>query len=213
MNIHEFEHFRTKFSGPRFHGRKRKFSQHSRKFSARISRNFSLKTAKNIKSSMEKFQFCQFYDFRDHFSVKIAILSSNLNDFDQPDMSNRFKGAEGQFRCINRTLLRMRVSISKFSIFKIFIFPLRNQKRSSNLFLTFRYASFFLSNLLGVYSTKCQNLMSESSEMSENWRSYAMIQISCICNQLLAEIVIFIRKLRFSILNGIDPKMKNSIEI
>ena len=99
----------------------------------------------------------------DHFSVKIAILSSNLNDFDQPDMSNRFKGAEEQFRCINRTLLRMRVSISKFSIFKIFIFPLRNQKRSSNLFLTFRYASFFLSNLLGVYSTKCQNLMSESS--------------------------------------------------
>jgi hypothetical protein len=61
----------------------------------------------------------------DHFGVKIAILSSNLNDFDQPDMSNRFKGAEGQFRCINRTLLRMRVSISKFSIFKIFIFPLR----------------------------------------------------------------------------------------
>ena len=155
--------------------------------------------------------------FHDHFGVKIAILSSNLNDFDQPDMSNRFKGAEGQFRCINRTLLRMRVSISKFSIFKIFIFPLRNQKRSSNLFLTFRYASFFLSNLLGLNSTKCQNLMSESYISKclriGDHRLWFRLIVFANCNQLLAEIVNFIRKSHLSILNGIGLKMTSSIEI
>ena len=40
-----------------------------------------------------------------------------------------------------------------------------------------------------------------------------MIQISRICNQLLAEIFIFIRKSHFSILYEIDLKMIKSIEI
>ena len=118
----------------------------------------------------------------DHFGVKKAFFASNLNDFDQPDMSNRFKGAEGQFRCINRTLLRMRVSISKFSIFKIFIFSLRNQKRSSNIFLTFRYASFFLSNLLWLYSI----------QMSEYYISRRMTHTVSTSNQLLEQAILYL---------------------
>ena len=128
------------------------------------------------------------------FRREKSIFASNLND--QPDMSNRFKGATGQFRCINRTLLRMRVSISKFPIFKIFIFfSLRNQKRSSNLFLTFRYASFFLSNLLWLYSI----------QMSEYYISRRMTHTVSTSNQLLEQAILYLLIFYLKLFRCVSP--------
>ena len=74
MNLNIFE---QNFRGRHFMAEKRNFSQHSRKFSA-------------INPRARKLPIWSILDVSGPFGVKIAILSSNLNDFDQPDMSNRF---------------------------------------------------------------------------------------------------------------------------